>query len=289
MRIDPRYATDQGTGQALLLNAGFDLPGFGMSAVWRSIENMPWHQDDSSEQSVDLNYIPSLTKQHQYALCSLFPHEVLGYGGETGGQIDLFGEIPVGGHPRRPLRFAINASMYKDMERSGNHYKFMGMGGDLSFAETSLELEKKWGPDWKTILVFAYQRQNEFSRFGFGDMQMNTEIVVGVVLWQITPKTSLRAEVQHAWSDSLDDQRWLMGLVELGLAPRWMIYVSDMCNYQSYGDNIHYFDAGVSYAHKFLRAAVSFGRYRAGEVCSGGICRYVPEHTGFNVSLSIIL
>lgn len=289
MRIDPRYAIDKGDGQALLLNAGFDLPGFGMSAVWRSIENMSWHQDDTSGQSVDLNYIPALTKQHKYALCSLFPHEVLGYGGETGGQIDLFGEIPVGGHPRRPLRFAINASMYKDMERSGNHYKFMGMGGDLSFAETSLELEKKWGPDWKTILVFAYQRQNEFSRFGFGDMQMNTEIVVGDVLWQITPKTSLRAEVQHAWSDSLDDQRWLMGLVELGLAPRWMIYVSDMCNYQSYGDNIHYFDAGVSYAHKFLRAAVSFGRYRAGEVCSGGICRYVPEHTGVNVSLSIIL
>lgn len=289
MRIDPRYAIDKGTGQALLLNAGFDLPGFGMSAVWRSIENMPWHQDDTSGQSVDLNYIPALTKQHKYALCSLFPHKMLGYGGETGGQIDLFGEIPVGGHPRRPLRFAINASLYKDMERSGNHYKFMGMDGDLAFAETSLELEKKWGPDWKTILVFTYQRQNEFSRFGFGDMQMNTEIVVGDILWQITPKTSLRAEVQHAWSDSLDDQRWLMGLVELGLAPRWMIYASDMCNYQSYGDNIHYFDAGVSYAHKFLRAAVSFGRYRAGEVCSGGICRYVPEHTGVNISLSIIL
>ena len=289
VRNDPRYTTDRGTGQALLLNAGFDLPGFGMSAVWRSIENIAWHQDDSSVQSVDLNYIPALTKQHKYALCSLFPHEVLGYGGETGGQIDLFGEIPVGGHPRRPLRFAINASIYKDMERVGDHYRFMGMGGDLAFAEASLELEKKWGPDWKTILVFAYQRQNEFSRFGFGDMQMNTEIAVADVLWQISPKTSLRAEVQHAWSDSYDDQRWMMGLIELGLAPRWMIYVSDMCNYQSYGDNIHYIDAGVSYAYKFLRASASFGRYRAGEVCSGGICRYVPEHTGVNLSLSIIL
>lgn len=288
-RYDPQFVTDVGTGQALLLNAGFDLPGFGMSAVWRSVENMAWQQDDISSPSVDLNYIPSLTKQHKYALCSLFPHKMLGYGGETGGQVDIFGEIPVGGHPRRPLRFAINASMYKEMERTGSHYKFMGMGGDLSFAESSLELEKKWGPDWKTILVFAYQRQNEFSRFNFGTMQMNTEIVVADVLWQMTAKTSLRAEVQHAWSDSLDDQRWLMGLLELGIAPQWMVYVSDMCNYQSYGDNIHYFDVGVSYAYKFLRAGVSFGRYRAGEVCSGGICRYVPEHTGVNLKLSIIL
>lgn len=289
LRNDPRYGIDEGSGQGLLLNAGFDLPGFGLSATWRSVENLAWRQEDVSEQSVALNYIPALTKQHKYALCSLFPHEVHEYGGETGGQIDLFGEIPVGGSPRRPLRFAVNASLYKDMERRGDHYDFMGFGGDLAFAEANLELEKKWGPDWKTTLVFAYQRQNEFSRFGFGEMEMNTEIVVGDILWQVSPKTSLRAEVQHAWSDSKDDQRWMMGLVELGLAPRWMIYVSDMCNYKSYGDNIHYFDAGVSYAHKFLRAALSYGRYRAGEVCSGGICRYVPEHTGFNVSLSIIL
>lgn len=291
MRVDPRYGTDKGVGQGLLLNAGFDLPGFGMSAVWRSIESLAWRQEDVSEQGVstNLNYIPSLTKQHKYALCSLFPHKMNDYGGETGGQIDIFGEIPVGEHPRRPLSFAVNASMYKDMERSGSHYKFMGMGGDLSFAEASLELEKKWGPDWKTILVFAYQRQNEFSRYGFGEMRMNTEIVVADVLWQITNKTSLRAELQHAWSDSYDDQRWMMGLLELGIAPKWMVYVSDMCNYQSYGDNIHYFDAGVSYAYKFLRAGVSFGRYRAGEVCSGGICRYVPEHTGVNIKLSIIL
>lgn len=289
LRTDPRYGVDKGTGQALLLNAGLNLPGFGMSAVWRSIENMAWRQEDVSEQGVNLNYIPALTKQHKYALCSLFPHKMTDYGGETGGQIDIFGEIPVGGHPRRPLSFAVNASMYKDMGRSGNHYRFMSMDGDLTFAEANLELEKKWGPDWKTILVFAYQRQNEVSRYGFGLMQMNTEIVVADVLWQITNKTSLRAELQHAWSDSYDDQRWMMGLLELGIAPKWMVYVSDMCNYKSYGDNIHYFDAGVSYAYKFLRAGVSFGRYRAGEVCSGGICRYVPEHTGVNLKLSIIL
>ena len=33
----------------------------------------------------------------------------------------------------------------------------------------------------------------------------------------------------------------------------------------------------------------SYGRHRAGETCSGGICRYVPEYTGFNIEVSIIL
>ena len=36
-------------------------------------------------------------------------------------------------------------------------------------------------------------------------------------------------------------------------------------------------------------ASVSYGRHRAGETCSGGICRYVPEYTGMNARLSIIL
>ncbi len=290
MRLDPEAGiVDTGTGRALLLNAGLDLPGFGISATWRSIENMSWRQDDSSDPSMNLNYIPALTKQHKYALCSLFPHEVHDFGGETGGQIDVFGEIPVGSNPRRPLRFAVNASMYRNMERNGDTYRFMGFGGDLLFAEAGLELEKKWGPDWKTIVAGTWQRHPEASRYGFGTMEMNTQIVVGDVLWQMTPKTSLRVELQHAWSDSKDDQRWAMGLVELGFAPSWMVYISDMCNYKSYGDNIHYYDAGVSYARKFLRAQLSYGRHRAGETCSGGICRYVPEYTGFNIEVSIIL
>lgn len=277
-------------GQALLLNMDIALPVFSASIVWRSIENMSMWQDDSHTTSVNLNYLPSLTKQHKYALFQLYPHEVHDFGGETGGSIDMAGSIPVGGNPRRPLRYSVNASVFWDMEYGPDGYRFMGTGGGLLWAEAYLELEKKWGPDWKTVVAAGWQRKPEVSRLGYGEVMMNTVSAVADVLWQISSRYSLRMELQHAWSDFVDDQGWVMGLLEFGIAPGFMFYVSDMLNYRTNAlSNTHYYDAGVSYAWKFLRTSVSYGRHRAGETCSGGICRYVPEYTGVNARLSIIL
>ena len=234
--------------------------------------------------------MPSLARQHKYALFQLYPHKVHDFGGETGGSVDITGNIPVGGNPRRPLKYSVNGSVFWDMETDGSGYRFMGTGGGLLWAEVYLEIEKKWGPDWKTVLAAGWQRKPEFSRFGMGEMMMNTVSAAADVLWQISSRYSLRMELQHAWSDFSDDQGWMMGLLEFGMAPGFMFYVSDMLNYRTYAaTNTHYYDVGASYAWRFLRASVSWGRHRAGETCSGGICRYVPEYTGMNASLSIIL
>ena len=221
-------------GQALLLNMDIALPVFSASIVWRSIENMSIRQDDSPHAaSVNLNYLPSLTKQHKYALFQLYPHEVHDFGGETGGSIDMAGSIPVGGNPRRPLRYSVNASVFWDMEYGPDGYRFMGTGGGLVWAEAYLELEKKWGPDWKTVVAAGWQRKPEDSRLGYGEMMMNTVSAVADVLWQISSRYSLRMELQHAWSDFVDDQGWMMGMIEFGIAPGFMFYVSDMLNYRT--------------------------------------------------------
>ena len=88
-------------------------------------------------------------------------------------------------------------------------------------------------------------------------MRMDSEVLVADLLYKITPKTSLRMELQHVWSDSKDNQRWAMGLLELGLAPAWMVYVSDMCNYESYGDSLHYYRVGGSYSWGCLRSIMA--------------------------------
>lgn len=290
--VDPRLTESSFVrpGQALLLNMDITLPRIGITAVWRSMENMSLYQDDSNSPTLNLNYMPSLARQHKYALFQLYPHKVHDFGGETGGSVDIAGNIPVGGNPRRPLKYSVNGSVFWDMETDASGYRFMGTGGGLLWAEVYLEIEKKWGPDWKTILAAGWQRKPEFSRFGMGEMLMNTVSAAADVLWQITSRYSLRMELQHAWSDFSDDQGWMMGLIEFGMAPGFMFYVSDMLNYRTYAaTNTHYYDVGVSYAWRFLRASVSWGRHRAGETCSGGICRYVPEYTGMNASLSIIL
>lgn len=276
-------------GSALLLNLGIDEAGMGFSAEFRRLENMEVRMDDRTDmESVALNFLPSLTRQHKYTLASLFPHEVKGVG-EIGGQFDFFGEIGWGKTERSPLKFTLNGAMYRKLstkEGTEEDYNFWQMNGKLTFAEAGLEMEQRWGKKWKGILSFIWQRKNEFSNYGFGDMDMNSHILIGDLLYKFTPGSSLRMELQHMWSDSKDDQRWMTGLLEYGFVPHWMVYVSDLYNYKSVASSIHYYTLGGSYVRENLRASLNYGRNRAGLQCSGGVCRYIPEYSGLNMLLT---
>ena len=286
--LHPLYGTIARRGEALLLNGGVDYAGFGFSASYRALRYMEFSMDDIfSTEFLTLNYLPSLTQQHKYSLMSLYPHKVEG-AGEMGGQFDLFGEIPCGDNS--PILFSLNGSMFhslKEKDSKGEYY-LLKKGDDLLFAEVGGELKRKWSRNLNTTLAVAWQQKDEFSRLGHGDMLMNTEIVVADILYKFNSKKSLRVELSHAWSDSKDDQAWGYGLVELGIAPRWMFYVSDMCNYKTDADPIHYYSMGGSFSWEKMRFAVAYGRNRAGYLCSGGVCHYVPEHNGLTMNLSVI-
>ena len=273
-------------GSAVLVNLGLDFAGIGFSAEFRRLENMEFRMDDRTNVgSINLNYLPSLTKQHKYMLATLFPHQLEGVG-EIGGQFDLFGELFNEAFGGNALHYTINGSLYHDLNFNGTGYDFLSFGGDLLFSEIGMELWRKWGKDLKTTFSFINQKKKEFSEYGFGDMLMNTQIVVGDILYKFTPSTSLRGEIQHAWSDSKDNQRWVMGLLELGIAPHWMVFGSDLYNYRTVGEPVHYYSVGGSFVWQSLRASLTYGRNRAGTQCSGGVCRYVPEYSGMNMLLT---
>ena len=50
---------------------------------------------------------------------------------------------------------------------------------------------------------------------------------------------------------------------------------------------LHYYQIGASYTHNSLRVQLSYGRNRAGYVCSGGVCRMQPAYTGFNLAMTL--
>ena len=275
-----------GEGQGLLFTLGLDFTGIGCALEYRSLKFMDYLTDDADEEAVNLNYVPSLTCQHKYALLMLFPHEAKAVG-ETGGQFDIFGELPLKG--RNSLDWSLNGAMYRQLKKKGeDDYYLMKTTGELMYAELGLELSRNWGRKLKATGAVVWQKKNEFSRLGHGNMLMNTEIVVADLLYRLTSKTSLRVEAQHAWSDSQDNQAWAYGLLEVGIAPYWMFYVSDMCNYKSAATPTHYFSAGGSFAWEKLRVSLAYGRNRGGMQCSGGVCRFVPEHSGVSVGLSFI-
>ena len=52
------------------------------------------------------------------------------------------------------------------------------------------------------------------------------------------------------------------------------------------GTKKNYYSVGGSYTIKRTRIQLSYGRNRAGYICSGGVCRYSPEYNGINVAVT---
>ncbi len=89
-------------GNALLYNLGYSKKGFGLNTTLRRLENMSFYTDRASTgntyNELLVNYIPALTKQHDYSLTNLYVYQAqpalsfnpLQKAGEIGGQIDVF-------------------------------------------------------------------------------------------------------------------------------------------------------------------------------------------------------
>ena len=77
----------------------------------------------------------------------------------------------------------------------------------------------------------------------------------------------------------------MAGLLEVNFAPHWSVFGSDMWNHG--GSRLHYYNAGVSWSMSNIRLAAGYGRYKAGFICSGGVCREIPAYTGANLTLNV--
>jgi hypothetical protein len=89
------------------------------------------------------------------------------------------------------------------------------------------------------------------------------------------------------WADA-DKKNWAGGTVELNLNDKYSFYVWDMYNYGNDDPKkqTHYYNLGGAYRIGATRIAANYGRQRGGLVCVGGVCRFVPESTGFTLSIS---
>ncbi|WP_338105760.1 DUF6029 family protein [Psychroserpens algicola] len=92
--------------------------------------------------------------------------------------------------------------------------------------------------------------------------------------------------MSHQLSERAED--WAGGTIEYNFNSRLSIYANDIWNYGNPDEDnqIHYYTFGGSYTKGATRVMASYGRQRGGLVCVGGICRFVPENTGFSLSLS---
>lgn len=275
-------ATD---GQAIYAELGYSYKSFSFSAMGRMLDNMGTVLSlYGSGTGNTLNYLPALTRQYTYMLANLNPYQVNNEG-EVGAQADVYYSYRSKSNRYRYWNFHLNFSTYytlhKSQTRSGKH--------ELLWRDINFDVERQWNKSLKTSFLYSMQTWNPYH--GSVAETCTSNIFVVDVQYKFDRKKSLRAEVQYllggnkeGWKYGQDEGHWIAGLVEFNLAPSWSFYVSDMYNMGLTKKN--YYNAGFSYTHKRTRVQLSYGRNRAGYICSGGVCRYSPEYTGVNLALT---
>lgn len=277
-------------GKAILGEIGYTYGKFNIMAQTRLIENIGTRlsvYDAITESSMGfpipvmgntLNYIPALTRQHTYLLANLEPHQVNTHS-ELAAQVDAYYSIRHKTDRRNYWRFHINASMARNQEYD-----------NLTWLDVNVDVERQWNKNWKATFMYSMQKRSPSK--GFIEGLYTSNIFVADVTHKLSTKNSLRAELQYLYSNDYEGD-WMAALVEFNMAPSWSLFVSDMYNnqrveteYNQYLDKLHYYSVGASYTYDRTRVQLSYGRNRAGMVCSGGVCRYTPAYTGFNLLLS---
>lgn len=278
-------------GKALLVNAGYSFKNVGINFNFRRLENMDFRTDRNAVQGEYLvNFIPAITKQHHYNLSNIYVYNAQALG-EIGGQVDVDINFPkksaIGGKYGASL--SLNFSQYNNLDitssnADGFKSNFLAFGKQKYFSDMSLNFKKRWTP----LLTTTFEVQRVFYNKSVieGGLYKDIEstIITGDMLYKFAKKKSLRFELQHLATQE-DNKNWAAFLAELGYAPNWTFFVQDLYNYGG-AKKLHYYNAGFSYTYGSHRLLISYGRQRAGLICTGGVCRLVPASTGLNVTLS---
>lgn len=293
-------------GNALLVNLGYSMKGFGVNATFRRMENMAMYsQRDLSETAQNLynegivNYVPALTRQHDYLLTNIYVYQAqpqlnfdLEEVGEIGGQLDIFYNFAKGSFlgGKYGTKLAVNASYWNGLNATFNddltyETNFFDFGRKF-FHDVNVEVNKKWTDKFSSIITYMHQYYDRAVMEGITYTPLVANVVVGDFLYKFDSNNSVRFELQHLQTKR-DKKNWAAALVEYNLNQKWNFYVGDNYNYGNDDENqrYHYYMVGGSYAKESTRVALNYGRQRGGLICVGGVCRYVPENTGFTLSL----
>lgn len=258
-------------GNAILAEVGYATGNFSALGTFRRLEHMNTMLTLQGQGAGNtLNYLPALTRQYTYMLANLEPYQVNAEG-ETAGQFDVYYSLRPVSNRSRYWNFHANFSTaYSDKNITGE--------SRLLWRDINADVEHRWNKQWKTAVLVSVQEWSP--THGMDDKTYASNIFVVDNTYKFNSKMALRAELQYLYSTDYEKD-WMAALLEFSMAPRWSVSVSDMYNHGT--TKVHYYTASVSYTRKNTRVQLSYGRNRAGYVCSGGVCRYTPAYTGANL------
>lgn len=305
-------------GNALLFNVGYTKKGLGIASTFRRLENMLFTAEraamsiNSLEYKYNMqsmNYLPSLTKQQDYALANiyiynpqpnLFIKDFGGQAGEIGNTMDFFYKFKrgtaLGGKygTKLTVNFSYWALLDAKFNESESTYsaEFLKFGKRLN-RDINFEIRKKFSTKWSSIFTYINTITDKGVSLG-GPLGVQGDIHAQIGVVDITHKLnkgkSVRIEAQHLWTDK-DRKNWVGGTLEFVANSNLAFYVNDIYDYGNDNEfsteqKAHYYNVGGSFTKGATRVALNYGRQRGGLLCIGGVCRIVPENTGLTINLT---
>lgn len=297
---DPSYANGfiYRNGSAAMLSGSYSGKGLSVLLQAKRSEDMSFKSTGEVAKAIGisstLNHLPAFTQDQTYALAALYPYATQLSDGEWAYQAEVGYNFrrgtALGG--RYGMSLKANLSYIRAIDREfydqndlvawtkGYRSKFFKWGDETYYRSIDVTLTRKFSKAFKLSLMYLNQQYNQLAVEGHGGT-VHTNVFIADGKYQFSPKVTLRGELQYLTTKQ-DQGDWAFALLELSLAPHWMLTASDMWNCGK--TNLHYYQGLVTFNIGQHRLQGGYGRTRAGFNCSGGVCRYVPASTGFTFS-----
>jgi len=305
---DPTYRNKftYNDGNGINTDISIFTSGFSLLLGFHRYDNMEFRTDrEAKGLELQLNYLPSLTKQHIYSLPAFYAAST-----QANGEIGFKGEVNytipsktlIKDDFETNIAFGFSRINSIDTQRIDDFTyksKFFGIGPELFYRDYYIELRRKLSHQLELKLAYIdliYNKdvmENEGSPL-YGKVKSKT--LATEFTYSFNKTHTLRIELQHMWSknDSTvasDDKKngnWFAFLAEHSIAPHWYFSLIDQWNYGNANKQyqVHYLKFLVTYIHQTTRISLGFGREAGGIVCLGGVCRFVPISYGFSLSVT---
>ena len=303
---DPNVTNDfiYKKGDALFLSATYSMKGLGVAASFIRADNMDYRTQrmQKTNSLLYINNIPAINRQYSYQLISNYsfasqPNSQIGVqlqvnyqipkktklGGKYGTDL-TFNFSRFHNTDQQPVALAVDYGTLSGTE--GYTSSFFKFGPDLLYQDIGFEISHRFTKQWKWILAYNYITYN-LEKLQGHEVMMRGHLVASDLQWKVTPKHSLRLELQHLYTKD-DKGSWIYGMLEYAISPKWFISIGDQYNYGNANPEmrLHYFNIAGAFVWNTTRIALNFGKTQEGILCIGGVCRAVPASYGVGLSVT---
>jgi len=284
------------TGEALFTNLTYTQKGLGIRLSGKRVSNMDFRSDRSvTGTRLQINYLPAVNRQQTYRLATLYPFATQSLG-EMGGSSEIYYSFKPGSilGGQYGTTIMTNYAAVSDIDRKnlddtlGYTSNFFAVGDDRYYQEVTFEVNKKISKKSKVIVSYLYQIYDRVKLEGKVDeKQVTSHLGVIEYTYKFTSKKSIRFDIEHLATEQ-DRGNWAMFVVEFSMAPHWTFTAFDEWNYgnKDRDKQFHYYNGSINYVKDGTRMSVSYARQRAGLLCVGGVCRFVPASNGISFTVS---